>query len=526
MGIAQAVIMSGDLQPQENTALWVGQTNNNAGMLIPTSDPDYANLYPGTSDFCWETWLKPNEWYNQPATLVAWSSSNSFGIQNFGLGVYPDATGGAAGVIGFAIILDGYTSTQIATLPSSYWNTWFHVAMSKTGTTINVWAAGILVSQITGVTTSLDYATLGGNGHWLFTGPVGDRDESFTSPLGGFFRNMRYVIGNNVYGNSSTITPPPLTTNISAITGTQYIWWTTPSSTMYYDGTYIPDYDGASWQFTAYNGSTGNPRPQNMITAYPSQTVMNPYIVPFGAYNKGTWTNNGTAPNQPKITTGGPTPLYGTSIGDFTATGTDVRISSTDTWFTNFSESFLIYIWFYIPATITNECKSIITAEVANGFQLNIGRPGQGLDWLSVYAKGGAEKAYAPHIWARNAWNFLCIEKIYEGSPGPVVAWAGANGDTVATNLNLTDTGAETFTFASGTVSIGCPAGSTVSCQMYFNQILGFNSAYDGRQTGIFPYGTPTIPIIDIPTQYYLDLAVGFDFQGTNGQTSIQPIAP
>ena len=525
MGIAQAVIMAGDLQPQENTPLWVGQTQDNGGMFIPNSDPDYANLYPGTADFCWETWIKPYQWYNQPASVVSWGTSN-LGIDTFGLGIRPDATGGAAGVIGFSIIIPGYTSTQIATLTPSYWNTWFHVAMAKIGTTINVWAAGILVAQITGVTTTLDYATLGGNGHWLFTGPVGDRDESFASPLGCFFRNMRYVIGNNVYGNVSTITPPPLTTNISAITGTQYIWWTTPSSTMYYDGTYIPDYDGASWQFTSYNGAGTNPRSQSLLTAYPSETSMTPYIIPQGGYAKGTWTNNGTAPNQPQITTGGPTPLYGTSIGDFTATGTDVRISSSDSSFGGFSEAFLIYIWFYIPATITNECKSIITAEVADGFQLNIGRPGQGLDWLSVYAKGGAEKAYAPHIWARNAWNFLCVEKIYEGLPGPVCAWAGANGDTVATNLNLTDTGAEAFTFASGTVSIGCPAGSTVSSQMYFNQILGFSSAYSSAQVGIFPFGTATIPIIDIPTQYYPDLAVGFNFQGTNGQTSIQPIAP
>ena len=62
---------------------------------------------------------------------------------------------------------------------------------------------------------------------------------------------------------------------------------------------------------------------------------------------------------------------------------------------------------------------------------------------------------------------------------------------------------------------------------MYFNQILGFSSAYNGYgQVAIFPFGTATIPIIDIPTQYYTDLAAGFDFQGTNGQTSIQPIAP
>jgi hypothetical protein len=245
----------------------------------------------------------------------------------------------------------------------------------------------------------------------------------------------------------------------------------------------------------------------------------------FQAQSKGTWTTNGTAPNQAKITTVGPPPLYGTSCGDFTAAGTNVNISSSDTGMANFNLSVLYYIWFYVPANITNESKSIISVETTNGFQLNIGRPGQGLDWLSVYAFGGSELAYAPHIWARNAWNLVCVQRENQGSGGPLSAWAGANGDTVATNLNMTDTGAAAFSFASsGTVSIGCPTGSTVSCQMYFNQILGFA---DFNATPVLYSPTaPTIPIIAIPTQYYPSESIGFDFQGTNGSTNIQPISP
>jgi hypothetical protein len=337
---------------------------------------------------------------------------------------------------------------------------------------------------------------------------------------------MRYVIGDSVYGNVSTITPPSLTANISAITGTQYIVYPSPTSQIRYNGTYVPDYDGASWQFTPYNGSGGAGAPTNVLYAYPSdvQETVSGYPV-YPPQSKGTWTNNGTNPNQPKITTGGPTPLYGTSCGDFTATGTNVNISSSDSAMADFSQSLVYYIWFYVPANITNECKSIINVETTNGFQLNIGRPGQGLDWVSVYAFGGSELSYAPHIWARNAWNFLCIQRENGGSGGPLSAWAGANGDTVAVNLNMSDNGVGTFAFAgSGTVTIGCPTGSTVSCQMYFNQILGFTEYND--LASIYPYNEPTIPIIPIPTQVYSSQAIGFDFQRTNGSTNIQPIAP
>ena len=525
MGIAQARIMSGDVQPQEQTPLFEIFNATTTGLVIFSGDPNYADIYPGTEDFCWETWIRPFDWTNQPAPLVAWDATNGGGSTVFGLSISPDSTGGSAGVISFTIVLAGYTSTQIATLPVTYWNTFFHVAFAKIGTTIKCWADGILVAEITGVTTDLDLATLGGNGHWLFTGPVGDRDQTYFFPLGCNYRNMRYVIGSSVYGNVSTITPPSFTTDIPVVTGTQYIIYPSPTTQIRYEGTYIPDYDGASWQFTSYNGSTGGEKPTAVLYAYPSEQAVTVGGIPTASQAKGTWTTNGTAPNQPKITTVGPPPLYGTSCGDFTATGTNVNISSSDTGMANFNLSVLYYIWFYVPANITNECKSIINVETTNGFQLNIGRPGQGLDWLSVYAFGGSELAYAPHIWARNAWNLVCVQRENQGSGGPLAAWAGANGDTVATNLNMTDTGAAAFSFAStGTVSIGCPTGSTVSCQMYFNQILGF--ADFNATPAIYSSTAPTIPIIAIPTQYYPGEAIGFDFQGTNGSTNIQPISP
>ena len=522
--LSQAVLVGQRAQPVAQGDIWVATTPTYAGLILQTSDANFASTYPGVQDFCWEVWLKPNQWFNQPVPLVTWNLVNASTVatSNLGLGMYPDDSG----AISFSAFVLAVRSTTIATLSSSLFNTWIHVAMCRIGSTINVYANGVLVSQMTGVTTDFDAATLASNGLWNFSGPVGDRDETYGFALGCTWRNMRYTIGNNVYGNVSSFTPPPLEVDIAPVTGTQFIWWP-EATTNLTTNPLTPDYEAVAYEFSRFNGSAGTAYIGSALYAYPLGQQLTPSdLANWGA---STWTNNGTAPNQPKITTTGPAPIIGTSCGDFTATGTNVRISSTNSPMANFQGGFLMYIWFYVPANITNEMKTIVAVETANGFVLNIGRAGQGLDWLSVSAFGGTEKAYAPHIWARNAWNFLCIQKRNDGPGGPLVAWAGAQGDNYAANLNLTDSGAEGFNFAgSGNISIGCTSGSTVSSQMYFNQILTFSSDFFQTNAGIYPLDAASIPIFVYPTLSYPDsaLSAAFDFQGTNGNTAIQPVYP
>jgi hypothetical protein len=524
--LSQAVLAAQRAQPAPQVPQWEATNPFYAGLLISSGDANFASTLPGVQDFCWEIWIKPYQWLNQPAPLVTWNLTNASTVaaSNLGLGISPNIDG--SNTIAFDAYLLGVQSTRIATLASSFWNTWIHVAMCRIGSTVNVYANGVLVGQSTGVTTNFDAATVGSNGMWNFTGPSGDRDESYVFALGCNWRNMRYTVGNNVYGNVSSFTPPPLTVDIAPVTGTQFIWWPDADTDLNFQNNPLtPDYESVAYDFLAFNGAATNVYPGTALYAYPSNLQIVPSSISVGG--RGTWTNNGTAPNQPKITTTGPSPLYGNSIGDFTATGTNVRISSADSAMADMSGSFLLYIWFYVPATITNEKKTIIAVENTNGLVLNIGRTGQGLDWVSVSAFGGAELAYAPHIWARNAWNFLCVQKIWTGVPGPLSAWAGANGDNYAVNVNLVDDGASTFNFAnSGNVSIGCTTGSTVSSQMYFNQILSFNSNGYQETAGIFDPNLANFPILEIPTNSYPGLTTGFDFQGTNGNTNIQPSNP
>jgi hypothetical protein len=184
-------------------------------------------------------------------------------------------------------------------------------------------------------------------------------------------------------------------------------------------------------------------------------------------------------------------------------------------------------MWFYVPSTITNESKTVISCEgITNGFVLNIGRPAQGLDWLSVYASDGTEVAYAKNIWARNAWNYITVQqRITIGQVGPISAWAGVNGDSYATNLNMIDaTGGAYYQFGEATsVRIGSKSGSTVSCQMYLNLIQQTNRYSNFAYSVVYPEDQATIPV---QAWQYRHLTPGetFTFQGTNGSTNIQPL--
>ena len=78
-------------------------------------------------------------------------------------------------------------------------------------------------------------------------------------------------------------------------------------------------------------------------------------------------------------------------------------------------------------------------------------------------------------------------------------------------------------------VSIGCATGSSVSSQMYFNQLMVFASGNDNNlQAGVYDPTATTIPIAYVPTQIYpgAPMKCLFSFQGTNGNTNIQPIGP
>jgi hypothetical protein len=265
---------------------------------------------------------------------------------------------------------------------------------------------------------------------------------------------------------------------------------------------------------------------------------MSPYYLgDISPTSQGTWTNNSTSPNQVVIANDGPGSIIGSTYADFTATGTNVNITSTNagpfggTGYDGMnSVPLTMYLWVYIPATITDECKNIISVEATNGFCLNIGRPGQGLDWISIYTFDGVEQAYGKHIWNRNAWNFITISRPGNSGnlpspswPSPFYAWAGNASQTYAQAVPMTDTGGSLLSFETyGTVSIGSRVGSSVSCHMYIGLLQTFAAYYNGTPTPVYN-GTETQVAVQTFTTRQPQSNVTFTFQGTPGDTNIQP---
>lgn len=531
MSIAQGFMLAQEAQRTPASGLWSYQTPGEGSLYMSPSATNYANNYPGTQDFCWETWIRPIGFLNNPVMITAWGSGGNAGSpssSNFSLAITND---NISSLFGFRVYALGSTTTTITAIsePAMFDSNWYHLAMSRSGTTISVWYRGVLYALLEDFTGDLSQANVGGDGYWIGGGPTGDRDESYPFGLTGSFRNTRWTIGNAVYtAGALTITPPSLLEEIQPVTGTQWIWWPDNTTQAFYDvnGTpWIPDYNGGSYTFTGATGTTSGFMVDQVGYTLPDNYAVTPakYEGLFSLQTTGTWTNNGAA----VITNTGPTPIIGTTCADFTSNTTNNNISSTDSELRDWSNSFFMTMWFYVPGTITNESKTVISCEgITNGFVLNIGRPAQGLDWLSVYATDGTEIAYAKNIWARNAWNYITVQQAGTFSTGGIIsAWAGVNGDSYAKNLNMIDTtGGAYYAFGfAPTVTIGSKTGSTVSCQMYLNLIQQTAGYSNAGNSAVYPENQETIPV---QTWQYRHFAPGetFTFQGTNGSTNIQPI--
>ena len=523
----QAIDIGSSAQPPSGTVAWGIRNPGPAQVTMDGSLPNFNLLSPGTGDFCWEFWC----------------SITNLNGQLLGFGYLPSSTfscnfqdvGGGTFQLTFNVNGNLPSTSNSFTTSQYIGQGWMHVAFARSGTTVSTWLNGQLASQLTGFTDSMD--TAAATTIWIMGGPVGDRDQTYGYATDGSWRNLRYVTGNSVYGTATSFNPPPVQLNIPVVTGTKYIWWTTstsdfpPNSPNYYTP-YTPDYTAdPNWVFSRGVGASGGSSPYLMPFVFPGG---NPGYPDSGGYTsgftRGSFANMGTAPNQPIINSGGPAVpgIWANTVGDFTATGTDVRIynSGADT-FTPGGSGFNYILYFYVPATITNECKNLIVTEATNGLVLNIGRTGYGLDWLSFETREGVELAYGPHVWARNAWNYLVIQRNTNPNgytpPAQVSAWGGWAGLSTVPKIPLVDNGFSTYSFA-GSIqpfSIGCKAGSNVSCQLYLGEIWSwvsnneffydFNAAYIPQQT--------VTPFVN-----YGDAALAMIFSGTNGSTTFDQL--
>jgi hypothetical protein len=173
------------------------------------SVPDNAALQFGTGDFTIELWFYPTSSITSQIFCGKGTGADGFELRtrsSAGGNVYSFwlANGSAAYV----------TSSQVVTL-----NTWQHLAVVRSGTTMTLYYNGVSVGTTTGATNNF---VASGSGL-----AVGTSASSSGIYANGYISNFRVVKGVAVY--TGTFTPPttPLAatqssgTNISAITGTQ-----------------------------------------------------------------------------------------------------------------------------------------------------------------------------------------------------------------------------------------------------------------------------------------------------------------
>jgi len=162
-----------------------------------------TSLNAGSGDFCLECWFNSDvsytSYYLSFAAIVGKGNGNNVG--EYSIGAYNS-------VAYFALPAGGSLSGT-TTLKAG---TWYHVAVTRSGSTLRLFLNGVLEATSTNstdFTNSRDFA-------------IGDRaasDGSGQYPFNGRISNVRFVKGSAVYTGTFT----PSTTPLTAITNTQLL---------------------------------------------------------------------------------------------------------------------------------------------------------------------------------------------------------------------------------------------------------------------------------------------------------------
>lgn len=169
-------------------------------LTVPDADP----LDFGTGDFTVECFVNFSALTSNRVLFDKWSSGSTGGWQ-----LYWRATGtslaflsGNAGGTGTVILQDGNVNRVAA-------GAWYHVAVARQGTTINLFVNGTLVSSATDSTDYTSTVNLG----------IGRQISTNTNDFFGYISNARIVKGTAVY--TANFTPP--ISNLTNISGTSLL---------------------------------------------------------------------------------------------------------------------------------------------------------------------------------------------------------------------------------------------------------------------------------------------------------------
>lgn len=219
--------------PSQTWAIYASQNAPGTTLYMAGSDSSSFNTswpswYPGTSNFCIESWVYfTNTAGSGIGTLWTLGGLNQAINADLGLAIIA----GGTSQYQLAGSLQGITNGVYGTMfnggvdpLNSAWvipNTWTHVAMSRSSGTVNLWVNGVLAATTTyGTNMTNPSATNATIGMFGRNGLSRYNQDDAGYNLVGYTRNTRYVTGNAVY--TSTFTPPPLPCFLPVITGTYF----------------------------------------------------------------------------------------------------------------------------------------------------------------------------------------------------------------------------------------------------------------------------------------------------------------
>lgn len=514
---------------------------------VDSADAGYSQLQLGTQDFCVEIFMNtmgggggifsfgtsvggpnlqiPEFFWASGGPSNYWSSANNSSLQqgnlNWGYS-FVDYSGDVNNFCvnnwhHYALILKSGTLTHYIDGQPGY------CSYYDTGT--SSW----IPAPYPGGINNFTYDLTALNPFYMFGGPLGQYDANNNLSFTTYWRNFRYTVGNSVYDTSKGyIVPPKWSDNLTAVSGTQILM--VPGSGVTVGSTFVNEASPTTainiQNLNPYGGGT------SIVTGYGWPTPGGFYKGEYGASTNSaqTWTATGT-PATAKITTVGPTPILGTSCGDFSMSGTSVGITaSSPTWYGRANgDEFMIDGWVWVPTDASANTKTLITGDTAGSLAILLGT-GVGntdrMDQLSVMLVGTSTPvASASFVWTRGKWNYFCIQKnIFSDGTNYFENWFFWHGDQSQTHArgipNLQTQGALATAFATpSNVYIGySPTASGVSMGCYLNMFRMIGLAEQPGDAGTYPSRGVNIPY-SIPAVDNSTLQLMM-FQGTNGSTS------
>jgi hypothetical protein len=174
----------GSFSPYGN--LWSNYFNGSSNLSLSSN----AAFQPGTGDFTIEAFV--NFSANNSMIIAVYSSGVSFYVKSTGY---------------LAVAQDAVAELLVASTPFPL-NTWTHVALVRSGTTLTLYQNGSSVGSTSNSTNFTGSTVTVGSGN------------SVSQPANGYISNFRFVKGTAVYSGSTYTIP---TTNLTAISGTSLL---------------------------------------------------------------------------------------------------------------------------------------------------------------------------------------------------------------------------------------------------------------------------------------------------------------